>query len=193
MDTNTKIKFSRNGVEIGEYKLLQVEYELKLGTIKLTDHYWHVGMTGWSSVQMLVELIEKAKKEELGKAKNNEEIERAKREAKLEEQKRSNFFKCNCCRHTFEESEGVFSRFGKGTGIVILSSLISMYPLSFISERYISSGEKNLMVIFGFVSVLLWIIGCGFILSAFVRAPSCPGCGSSNFAKPEKPELSPKQ
>jgi hypothetical protein len=192
MDPKLKIKISRNGVEIGEYKLLQVEYELKLGTIKLTDHYWHVGMTGWSSVQMLVELIEKAKKDELGKAKNNEEIARAKREAKLEEQKRSNFFKCNCCRHTFEEAEGTLDRFGKGIGIVVLSSLISIYPLSSLTQSYISSNEKPLIMIFGFVSVLLWIIGCGFILSAFVRAPSCPGCGSSNFAKPEKSELSPK-
>ena len=179
MDPNTKIKFSRNGIEIGEYKLWEIEVMLKMGKILPTDHYWHAGMEGWSIVQKLIEQIEKAQKDKI-------EADKLRRDAETKNQDKVDFFNCNCCRHTFDEAEGALSRFGKGIGIVVLSSIISIYPLSFVSKSYISDGEKPLMVIFGFASVLLWLIGCGFILSAFVRAPSCPQCGSSNFAKPEK-------
>jgi len=67
----TKIQFSRDGVEIGEYRFLEVERQLKLGTIKVTDDYWHEGMTQWRSVQYLLMIMGKVKKE---KEKDDEEI-----------------------------------------------------------------------------------------------------------------------
>jgi hypothetical protein len=181
MDPNIKIKFSRNGVEIGEYKFWEVEVMVKTFKILPTDHYWHEGISQWEPVTKLIALIDIAKEDaEIAKQRRANEIEKR----KAAEFKQSNYFNCNCCRHTFEEAEGTLDRFGKGIGIVVLSSVISIYPLSSLTQSYISSNEKPLIMIFGFVSVLLWIIGCGFILSAFVRAPSCPKCGSSNFAKP---------
>ena len=57
--------------------------------------------------------------------------------------------------------------------------------------------EEEFFTIFGVLAVLalalLFISGVGYILAAFVRSPSCPKCGSSNFAKPEKPEHSPNK
>jgi hypothetical protein len=187
MDPNTKIKFSRDGVEIGEYKLLNVEYQLALGVIKLTDHYWHEGMTEWNSVQKLLDVIKKIKNDEqIAKAKKDEEIARAKKE-----EQRNNNFKCNCCRGTFPHPEGVSERFIKGGVILFLSGIVFLIGFSAGSSSY-SAGAGIVAVLFGFVSMMLFIIGLGFMLSAFVRSPSCPGCGSSNFAKPEKSELSPK-
>jgi hypothetical protein len=187
MDPNTKIKFSRNGVEIGEYKLLNVEYQLALGVIKLTDHYWHEGMTEWNSVQKLLDVIKKIKNDEqIAKAKKDEEIARAKKE-----EQRNNNFNCNCCRGTFPRPEGVFERFVKGGFILFGSAVLSLIAFALGSSE--SDGAGVALFLFGFPSTILFIIGFGFMLSAFVRAPSCPGCGSSNFAKPEKPELSPKQ
>lgn len=187
MDPNNKIKFSRDGVLIGEFTILQVEYQLKLGVIKLTDHYWYEGMTEWNSVQKLLEIIEKIKKDEqIAKAKKNEEVARVKKD-----EQRNNNFKCNCCRGSFPHPEGVSERFVKGGVILFLSGFVFLIGFSAGSSSY-SSGAGIVAVLFGFVSMMLFIIGCGFMLSAFVRSPSCPGCGSSNFAKPEKPELSPK-
>ena len=184
MDPNTKIKFSRNGVEIGEFKLLNVEYQLALGVIKLSDHYWHEGMTEWNSVQKLLDVIKKIKNDEqIAKAKRDEEIARAKKE-----EQRNNNFNCNCCRGTFPHPEGVFERFIKGGVILFLSGILSLIAFSGGS----TPGAGIVVALFGFASMMLFIIGFGFMLSAFVRSPSCPKCGSSNFAKPEKPELSPK-
>ena len=187
MDPNTKIKFSRDGVEIGEYKLLHVEYQLKLGVIKSTDHYWHEGMTQWEPITKLLEIIEKIKKDEqIAKAKKDEEVARAKKE----EQRNTNF-KCNCCRGSFPHPEGVFERFIKGGFILFGSAVLSLIAFSVGSSN--SSGAGIVLFLFGFPSTILFTIGFGFMLSAFVRSPSCPRCGSSNFAKPEKPELPPKQ
>ena len=63
MDPNTKIKFSRNGVEIGEYKFWEIEVMVKTFKILPTDHYWHDGMTQWEPVTKLLELIDRIKKE----------------------------------------------------------------------------------------------------------------------------------
>jgi len=191
MDPNTKIKFSRNGIEIGEFKLLQVEYELKLGTLKSTDHYWYEGMTQWEPVPKLLQLIDKAKKEQLAKAQKEEEIKRQKYAAKRDELERNNYYKCGCCRVSFEDPEGMLVRFTRGTGIILLSCLMTFYLIIF-ADRDSRLDTSLLSVLAPFISILLFIIGLGFMLSAFVRAPSCPKCGSSNFAKPEKPEPSPK-
>jgi hypothetical protein len=181
MDPNTVTKISRNGVEIGEFKLWQIEALVRTGMVLLTDHYWCAGMEGWEPVTKLLEIIAKAKKDW--------EIERAKTDTKSEEHKRNNFFKCNCCRGTFPRPEGVFERFIKGGVILFLSGILSLIAFSGGS----TPGAGIVVALFGFGSMMLFIIGFGFMLSAFVRSPSCPGCGSSNFAKPEKPELSPKQ
>ena len=85
MDLNTKIKFSRNGIEIGEYKLLHVEYQLKLGVIKSTDHYWHEGMTQWEPITKLLSKIEQPRKEQQSSnAKRDNEISKVKREERVD-------------------------------------------------------------------------------------------------------------
>lgn len=171
MDPNTKIKFSRDGVEIGEYKLFQVEYELKLGTIKLTDHYWCAGMEGWEPVTKLLEIIAKAKKDW--------EIKRAKTDAKSQEHKQNNFFKCNCCKGIFTGPKTFFD--GGGCAVVLLFILAGGIAILFTPQMFIG---------IGLVLIILCLIICITLHS--IRQPSCPQCGSSNFAKPEKPELPPK-
>jgi hypothetical protein len=63
MDPSTKIKFSRNGIEIGEYKFWEIEVMVKTFEILPTDHYWHEGMTQWEPVTKLLEKIDRIKKE----------------------------------------------------------------------------------------------------------------------------------
>ena len=63
MHPNTKIKFSRNGVEIGEYNYWEIEVLVKTFKILPTDHYWHDGMTQWEAVTKLLEKIDRIKKE----------------------------------------------------------------------------------------------------------------------------------
>jgi hypothetical protein len=181
MDPNTKIKFSRNGIEIGEHKLWEVEVMIKTFKIFPTDHYWHEGMTKWEPVTKLLELLDNVKKDAQRKIAEME----TKKAAELE---RSNYFKCNCCRLSFEKYEGVYDRFGKGVMFIFCSG--TLYLFLFASLGHQDAGLGSVMC--AFVALVLFIIGLGFMLSAFVRDPSCPGCGSSNFAKPEKSELSPK-
>jgi hypothetical protein len=186
MDPNTKIKFSRNGIEIGEHKLWEVEVMVKTFKILPTDHYWHEGISQWEPVTKLIALIDIAKEDaEIAKQKRVNEIEKR----KAAELKKSNYFNCNCCRTSFEKSEGVSERFGKGVMFIFVSGFFSLIVIA-SSERH-EPGVAS--VICAFVSLILFIMGFGFMLSAFVRDPSCPECGSCNFAKPEKPELSPKQ
>ena len=170
MDPNTVTKISRNGVEIGEFKLWQIEALVRTGMVLLTDHYWCAGMEGWEPVTKLLEIIAKAKKDW--------EIERAKTDTKSEEHKRNNFFKCNCCRGTFVEPIGFFS--GRGCALLLLFILAGL-TLLFTPKLFFE---------IGLVLIILCSIICITLYS--IKQPSCPICGSSNFAKPEKPELPPK-
>jgi hypothetical protein len=190
MDPNIKIKFSRNGIEIGEHKLWEVEVMIKTFKIFPTDHYWHEGMTQWEPVTKLLALIDIAKEDaEIAKQKRANEIE--KREAA--EFKQSNYFNCNCCRINFEKSEGLGERFTRGIVFILFSYFFGIAALFALGRQK----EDGFFSFFGALVVLglalVFIVGIGFTLAAFVRSPSCPKCGSSNFAKPEKPELSPKQ
>jgi hypothetical protein len=207
MDPNTKIKFSRNGVEIGQENLKDVKEKLKLGIIKHTDYYWHEGMTQWAPIQFLLEAIERAEEKEritkenekIAKAKKDEEIAKAKRDEqvakaiKAENEKRNNYFKCNCCRINFEKSEGLGERFTRGIVFILFSYIFGFAALIALGRQ----NEDGFFSFFGALLVLglalLFIVGIGFVLAAFVRSPSCPGCGSSNFAKPEKLEPLSKQ
>jgi hypothetical protein len=63
MDPKMKIKISRDGIEIGEEELQDIEKKLKAGVIKTTDHYWHDGMIQWEPVTKLLEKIDRIKRE----------------------------------------------------------------------------------------------------------------------------------
>jgi len=171
MDPNTIIKISRDGVEIGEFKLWQIEVMVRTGKVLLTDHYWCAGMEGWGPVTKVLEIIAKAKKDW--------EIERAKTDAKAEEHKRNNFFKCNCCQGTFVAP----IRFGESRGCAILLLFILAGGIAILFTA-------QMLIGIGLVLIILCLIICISLYS--IKQPSCPTCGSSNFAKPEKSELPPK-
>jgi hypothetical protein len=92
MNPNLKIKISRDGIEIGEEELQHIEQKLKAGVIKITDHYWHEGMTQWEPLPKLIEQIEQARKDasiikaklDADKAKRDAEIAKVKREERVD-------------------------------------------------------------------------------------------------------------
>ena len=53
MSSPLLVKISRDGKEIGTYDSAEALRLLGLGTLKPTDHYWHLGMGGWELLSKL--------------------------------------------------------------------------------------------------------------------------------------------
>jgi hypothetical protein len=68
-----------------EEELQHIEQKLKAGVIKITDHYWHEGMTQWEPLPKLIEQIEQARKIKQGEnTKRDNEIAKVKREERVD-------------------------------------------------------------------------------------------------------------
>lgn len=192
MNPLMKVKISRDGVEIAQEELQNIESRLKYGALKITDHYWHEGMTEWKLLSELIAIIEKAREDaQIEKANKEREIARKEREIAREERRKievnnarekavreMNYYKCNCCRKSFPESNGVSDRLVKGCGTLFLSGIVSLFA-------WISIGIPIANFVFLLAATFVFLIALSLMLSAFARSPSCPNCGSSNFQKPE--------
>lgn len=201
MSERLQVKVSRDGKEIGTYEAQEAVRLLISGALKETDFYWHEGMTEWEPLpklrlsearRVLAERSHQAKQEEIRraeqlardeakkaeqladqKAKAKEEEDRAVAEAvrvRLES-KRSNYFRCHCCRESFPEPTGV-----PGLG----SFGVQIIGFIFIIAAFIADGRN---------AHLLGILGLAMYWGPEIRGrlPSvCPKCHSTNFSRPEK-------
>ena len=53
MSSPLQVKIARAGKEVGSYDSAEALRLLGLGTLKPTDHYWHLGMGGWELLSKL--------------------------------------------------------------------------------------------------------------------------------------------
>ena len=206
MSSPLLVKISRDGKEIGTYEAKEAVRLLVYGTLKETDFYWHEGMTEWAPLsklqasearRQLAERAEQLKQEEAIKA---EQLAREKDKAKEEderviaeavrirmENRKGNFFTCNCCKDTFEKPVDPRGLFWKGLLIIFLGGLAFLGAFGLVGS---SRGEPPMVFVFGLtmVSVLSILWGAILIFSSGLRSPFCPGCHSTNYARPNKGE-----
>jgi transposase-like protein len=107
----------------------------------------------------------------LEKAKAKEEEERVIAEnVRIEMDKRkAGWFRCHCCRESFNEPKDPASDFGPAIAGLIVSGLLAFIP-----------------VIGWALGAILAIYCFCIILASQIVAPYCPSCRSSNFSRPEK-------
>jgi len=53
MSSPLQVRIARAGKEVGSYDSAEALRLLGLGTLKPTDHYWHLGMGGWEPLSKL--------------------------------------------------------------------------------------------------------------------------------------------
>lgn len=199
MSEPIQVRVSRDGKEIGTYSAQEAVRLLVAGTLKLTDFYWHDGMTEWAPLAQLQaaearrQLAERAlqqKQEEERKAdelakKLREEAEVLRQEqAKAKEaedrvvaeavrirleKEKANYFKCGCCRGTFKEPKDPAKDFYTGIWGLAGSALLMFVP-----------------VVGQILGAILAIYSACIILASHLVSPYCPSCRSSNFSRPEK-------
>jgi hypothetical protein len=188
MSEPNQVKVSRDGKEIGMYQVDEALRLLALGDLKPTDHYWSDGMTVWALLSQLQAWDigrKKAAAELMAKQEDAQRVERFEREkakAKAEEERivaenvriemgkrKANWFRCHCCRESFNEPKDPASDFGPAIAGLIFSGLLAFIP-----------------IVGWVVGPILAIYCFCIILASQIVAPYCPSCRSSNFSKPEK-------
>lgn len=103
MDPKTKIKISRKGVHVGEYKLWQIADKVKSLVILPTDHYWYAGMAEWKLVSEIILLAQKAKEDYL--AAENSKPNNPPSTPPPRETSQSAGFKCLTCSLIFQQPQ----------------------------------------------------------------------------------------
>ena len=213
MSEPLQVRVSRDGKELGTYSAQEAVRLLVAGTLKVTDFYWHEGMTDWAPLTQLQasearrQLAERAlqqKQEEERKAaelakKRREEAERLRQEqAKAKEaedravaeatrirmeKRKENFFTCNCCKANFEKPSDPRDLFWKGLGVIILGFISGSVV---VAMSAVSRSEAPVLISFCFlvVAAILILWGSILVLSSGLRSPYCPGCHSTNYSRP---------
>ena len=86
MSSPLQVKVARAGKEVGSYDSAEALRLLGLGTLKPTDHYWHLGMGGWELLSKLdaseglrlraeaEEKLNRKKAERESRARNDEQL-----------------------------------------------------------------------------------------------------------------------
>lgn len=214
MSEPLQVRVSRDGKEFGTYSAQEAVRLLVYGTLKETDFYWHEGMTDWAPLsqlqaaearRLLAERALKQKQEEERKAaelarQRREEAERLAQEKtkqedeecrlreeriKVEEARRkATWFRCNCCRESFNEPENSGSYVGLGVVMVFGSGIVSLLSLESSFDRY--SGSAKGLFIGQWIAAAIFFLGLVVINVCSLKPPYCPKCKSTDFSKPEK-------
>jgi len=204
MNDKIMIRVSRDGVEIGSFPVKETIRLLVYGTLKDTDFYWHDGMDGWAPLKHL-QAAEDRRQAELKSAKDKEEErmraerlahERAEakahelraadaaREARLRSE-REDYYRCHCCRASFQEPETPDSNTIFGVIMILGSGFASWVMFENGFDSYRSSSIKAMMV-GQFIAIAVFFLGLVVVNVSSLKSPFCPKCRSTNFSRPEK-------
>ena len=196
MSTPLLVKVSRDGKEIGEYSVQEAVRLLTNGTLRTTDHYWHEGMTSWGLLPFLKTQEDQRRKaeaeakaqqdrakaeQERVEAKKLEEKVIAEADRKKFEEKKAGFFRCHCCRKSFETPIGTSDSMGSGFLCMLFGIIVAA-----LSSGGIAFGDYWPAVVGLILASFIIAFGFCFFLAAFIRSPFCPYCKSTNFSRPEK-------
>ncbi len=170
------IKVSRDGVQLGEYTLVQLPGLVNAGKLKLTDFYWKSGMDEWKPLSEIIEEATIFMNDQKAEADNVQRLRKlqAEKDRLLDDQRQAikiaqGLWNCHCCRITFKQPKDPADDFFMSVVFALLSGILIFIP------------------------VIGWVIGpvvCLFymlrILVSQLNAPHCPVCRSTNFSRPER-------
>lgn len=199
------VRVSRDGKEIGTYSSQEAIRLFLEGVLKLTDFYWHDGMTDWAPLVQLQALEERRQSAERAlikkqeEAKNVERLAQERAKAKEEEdraaveatrlrlkQEWSNRFICHSCRKTFSEPKRHGEALGCGFALILGSGIILLFTYNVAADSYRLSISG---ISFGaWLATVSFFLGLSLFTASQLRSPCCPECDSTNFARAEDPK-----